>query len=409
MDTELDPRLLRFQQNNPHSECRKMKEHYVVKKPWGEEALELFLRHEDDEVLNALANVLLPPRFTAVWHMDTHEFEVVWAPISERSEFRSRRFEFRLAGQVYECEFRDTSSRYLAIARVSRKTALSETKWRNIFFFSPDLLRTPGYKPTSFWITGIQQWDERLVVDLARHLNFYLRYFDRNSPVILIHDEVAQYSEQMPVRYPLGGFPPHVMAQRLDPYLLLIWNSASQEYDPLVRFLYGYQILEYASFYYIKADVEKRIERILRAPELPFRLPESIRRIIDVVSEDRMQDEHKFSKLICDVVNPDDLWKEIEPNKEYFASDMKFEGGFTLEPLIERNWGVEDFRRDWEKRPRFPESIRKLRNALVHARESRTSGMLAPTRRNADAIRPWLPPLYYAAMQAMLSVEYVGE
>src|SRR4029079_9718489 len=99
---------------------------------------------------------------------------------------------------------------------------------------------------TSFWVApGDLEEDE--LVNVLRHISFYLNYFDRTAPRILFHEEAtAPEVKEQQLRFPLGPFPDHILGRRIDPYLLGLWESSVSSPEPFRRFLYSYQILEYA-------------------------------------------------------------------------------------------------------------------------------------------------------------------
>jgi len=253
--------------------------------------------------------------------------------------------------------------------------------------------------PTSFWI-HVVDWDESIVLELARNLNFYMYYFHRSTPRILIHEEQPTSTTSTPlVRYPFGPFPNTISGRPLDPYLLGLWQS-SVTADPFLRFLYNYQILEYSAFYYVQDGIRRKLENILRSPEMPLRAAEAVHAILDIVSEARQDDEAKFAAAIKQLVNPEALWKEIAQNMDSFSSDTKFDGGFEVSALLKNGWALDDFKAAWI--PKFPEALRKIRNALVHAREARMSKVIAPTASNYSKLRPWTTLISVAAMHTML-------
>ena len=61
---------------------------------------------------------------------------------------------------------------------------------------------------------------------------------------------------------------------------------------------------------------------------------------------------------------------------------------------------MDDFRVSWS--PKFGDTLRRIRNALVHARESRMVEVIAPIGENYEKLAPWLPPLRVAAMDAIV-------
>ena len=79
--------------------------------PWGEEGIEIPLNNEDEELFEALNAVRLPPRFTAIWHEDRREFEVIFTVLNRQNRLLDREFEFRFRGKCYRCSFGSSSSR----------------------------------------------------------------------------------------------------------------------------------------------------------------------------------------------------------------------------------------------------------------------------------------------------------
>jgi hypothetical protein len=227
-----------------------------------------------------------------------------------------------------------------------------------------------------------------------------MSYFDRRTPVIFVEQESpTDVAESEPVRYLFGPYPSTISAREMDTYLLSLWETASSG-DASKRFLHYYQIIEYAAFYYVQDAVMQKVRRVLASPDMPSRLSESTREILDAVSEDRRHEVEKFQTVIQDLVDPQLVWKEIEPSADLFSEDIEFDGGFTLPALLNKGWSLSDFERAWI--PKFPDSLRRIRNALVHARESKMVGVLAPTRTNNLRLVPWLAPLSACSSQVML-------
>jgi hypothetical protein len=263
----------------------------------------------------------------------------------------------------------------------------------------PDSAMATSTSLTSFWIRNID-WDENKITELARNLNFYMHYFDKETPLIEIHEDLGSASEhRTSERYPHGPFPLEIVGRDLDPFLLGLWENSVHSSIRL-RFLYCYQILEYAAFYYIKEGTLRTIKRIVAAPNASMHMDEAVRQIADAMSEERMNDEAKIAYLVQQLVDPDLLWKEVEPHIGSLCHESEFDGGFKIPALVRSSCNPDEFRSAWH--PKFIDSVRKIRNALVHGRESRMSGVISPTRRNDDLLRPWLAPLSAAALQAIL-------
>ena len=84
--------------------------------------------------------------------------------------------------------------------------------------------------------------------------------------------------------------------------------------------------------------------------------------------------------MIAKYVEPSVLWRVIEPVREYFESELRFDGEFVQKSLILPMWGVLDFSKSWT--PIVPYTLQKMRNAVVHSREQRESAAISPTRDN---------------------------
>jgi hypothetical protein len=76
----------------------------------------------------------------------------------------------------------------------------------------------------------------------------------------------------------------------LDDNLFHFWD-ASLTGDPIRRFLYNYQILEYAAFYHIDDDVKRAIRKVLISPSAVSNLEKSMREIIEAIGGLKMQED----------------------------------------------------------------------------------------------------------------------
>jgi hypothetical protein len=119
----------------------------------------------------------------------------------------------------------------------------------------------------------------------------------------------------------------------------------------------------------------------------------------EAFADSRMTDEQKFDALIQHNVSPETIWKQIEPNLPAFCQDTIFEGGFILGAILKQGSTLDDFQQIW---PTFPYALRKIRNSLVHSRENRSSKCIAPSGANYGLLRPWIPLISSAAMEAIL-------
>ncbi len=222
--------LVAFANNNPESAVTEEGSAFVIEKPWGDETVTIRVPKEASALIQALNTVRLPPRLTAIWHLDTKDLEFIFGPIRANHAVRNRQFTFSCKGREHSCGYSDASDRLELIGTASRPVGPpSSTDHRNVAVFrtfarmkrmAEETGRPFDATQTSFWIRDVSL-AEGDVPDLARHLNFYMRYFDRQSPRILIHEDPAPKSQQHKSdRYPFGAFPKTLAATGLDPYLL---------------------------------------------------------------------------------------------------------------------------------------------------------------------------------------------
>src|SRR6516162_2596014 len=101
--------------------------------PWGDQSLTLRIPTSgEDQLIDALNNIYLPERFTAIWHRDTEQFEIIYGPIRISLPEASRSFLFKHRGKDYDCTYREASERLRLLARFHRITGLSNTQYRNL-------------------------------------------------------------------------------------------------------------------------------------------------------------------------------------------------------------------------------------------------------------------------------------
>jgi hypothetical protein len=163
-------------------------------------------------------------------------------------------------------------------------------------------------------------------------------------------------------------------------------------------------MIEYGSFYYLNEKILGQVKNVLCAPETPTHPRKAAMKILDILIKDKMQDEAKIVLLLEGIVDPDLLWSEVEPNLNFFAQDIIFDGGFRLGVLFNEGCKKEDFLDTWDKQ--IPHSLRKIRNALVHSREARQVDVIAPNPENYRRLQHLIPLIRLIAAQVAINLEY---
>ncbi|MEP0005498.1 MAG: hypothetical protein ABJ387_07660 [Balneola sp.] len=99
-------------------------------------------------------------------------------------------------------------------------------------------------------------------------------------------------------------------------------------------------------------------------------------------------DKTKFEKTILAFCSIDDIKNELETNAVYFSEDIEFDGGLKIDKIINDKDSISHLvKSDFIK---IKENIEKIRNVLVHLRESRENKVILPTPKNDQLIKPYL-------------------
>jgi len=387
-------------------------ERYIaVTSPWGDPSFHLRILAESDPLIGALNRIRLPERYTAIWHTDTDLFEIIYTASPQRfKDIPDRHFTFNFERCAYECFFGESSPELLLIAGNYREISYSMTSFRNLYSFRdyqlakkgvPGFELDPGAKPLSFWIKGVS-WDDNRVLALVNHLNFYMNYYDLVSPQILVHSPESrnQRVPQGQPRFAIGKFPESINALTIDDNLLHLWQAA-QRGDPMRRFVYCYQILEHACFFFVEDRVRREIQRALLSPHANEDIPALIEQLVEGLSSRRLNEEQRMLALFENSVDAKLIWEALEAERDFFQSEVKFEGGYSLEPFLKPTWTLETFKDDNVIR-KLPGIFYGLRNALSHAKEQKSRGSILPITGNFQRLNPWAKLISIAAREVVL-------
>jgi len=411
-----EKKLAPFLSRNRNAKVEKRGELYYVTNAWNEESISFLLEPDSESnLIAALNELILPPRFTALYHLDTNTMEYIFTLLARNSPFLSRQFEFSMESKTYHCRFEDASDRLLLLSKLFRPIG-GRGDDRNLLLLNmynnPDILQTLGLeenfiidrKPVSFFVSEFEAFDEEKIVEISKHLNFFMQYYDRKTTSIIIHPPESGETEPVKqLQFVETEFPKDISTRRQDPFLLDL-ALAANEADARLKFIYYYQILEYASFYYVDDNIKRDLLKIINTPDIHSMPDKYIPKILETVSESHQDGEAKIEKIIKTNCAPDIVWKEMQHNIPYFSKRQEFEGGFVLEPIISEDTTLESFSEGWHPRTAayLRNALRYIRNALVHGREKRFGPVIAPTRANNRKISPWLPVIRRIAEQVII-------
>lgn len=413
----LGGRLVAFISQNPHCSVSVEGEHLLVQEPWGSDDARFKIPLTDIGIIDELNHVRFNPRFDAIFHDDSGIVEFLYGFLNPEDEnikaIIDRRFVAHFEGNAIECFFAEPTKRVFRFSKYFERLP-SDTPNRSAQQLTPfrdvqklDSLNDAikkyfvGKIPRNFFIkSGEFSRNGRLDI-LARHINFLLSYYDRRSPTVVIHDadSTIELTTCKPIRHIEGEFPKELVIQPIDEIILKLIEVARSS-QPRFAFLYFYQVIEYAGYYYVDEGTKKALRNHLKDPALISCGEEKIEDLFSIFSEINYSDDVKMRKVIEEHCDPSVIWKEIENDKEFFCTEHSFLGGFELKPLVSRDTTKAAWETMWM--PKLFDQLTKIRNAIVHARERRENKVILPTMPNNKVLSHYIPVIQRVAEQIAL-------
>jgi len=181
--------LTTFLGNNPNAkivgrQIRK-KNRILLENPWEDETISFLLSGRYiPQFIDTINSLVFPPRFSAIFHIDTNIAEFIWSAIPNDEAIISRSFNFNFNGLNYKCYFAQASDKLRMLAKHAvRRKWYSQYEHRNILYLSQyfrDIEEDPdqaeALTPISFFIEGFNSYDETFLVELSKNLNFNMQY-----------------------------------------------------------------------------------------------------------------------------------------------------------------------------------------------------------------------------------------
>lgn len=383
---------------NPGIEIKKETEHININNAWNDSTF--YLRYKIDENLDSLSDIVLPEEFSAIVHKKDQKIEYIYTPIKEDKKEFGRAFEFQFNSSTFKVSFEEPTEALKLIAKGFKVLEQSsDSMYRNLRYFR-DYYRddqSQGMKrffkdriPTNMIVAG----DLDKINDLnefAKSLNFYLRYYDRKSPSISIIKEKYDdgvYNQNCKTKD--SDFPSHINSTNIEPVILDLFQIAIETPNNRLKYMFYYQVLEYCSYYFLNENLKRKLKNIIKTPDI-INNSDKYSKVIIEEFKDHFRgndDRAKLEKLVSVHCDFDDIKDEIEANAEYFSKDLEFDGGFKLKSLIAENPDFDNPPKDIMKS--IVDRIDRIRNVLVHIRESRENKVIFPTKKNNHQLLPYL-------------------
>ena len=383
---------------NPTVEIQEETEHININNLWNDKTFHL--RYSKKENLDLFSDIILPEEFSAIIHKKHNKIEFIYAPVKNVEKEIGRKFDFQHNSEAYVISFEEPSETLKKIAKGFKILEQSgDSRYRNLRYFR-DYYRedqNEGMKaffkdrtPINMFISGnLQKITD--IQEFAKTINFYLRYYDRRSPTITIIKENFDDGEfNQHCINDENKFPNHINSVQIEPVILDLFQIAIETPNNRLKYLFYYQVLEYCSYYYLNENLKRKLKNIIRTPDIINNSEKYSRNIIEEFKDHfkSNDDRVKLEKLISEHCEFEDVKNEIEANKEYFSKELEFDGGFKLRSLITEEHNFDKPPKDIMKS--IVDRIDKIRNVLVHIRESRENKVIFPTKKNNHQLLPYI-------------------
>lgn len=389
-----------LKKHNPDVIIENEIEHFNFKNLWNDNTFMILLKKAED--LSFLDHIKFPQELSAIYHTDKNLLEFIMAPSSDSYIKSMFNFSFWYLGHEFKCEYSDVSSRLISIANGFRELDdSSASDYRNLrdlrnYLRKDDLPKFvrkyfEGRHLKSFFMIGDFDKIGHDYKSISKHFNFYVRYYNRKNPQIIIHEIKNETTKfQLPCLSNEGQFPTVLTFNEIDPILLDMFQIASETSNIRLKYLFYFQILEYCSYYHLNDELSKQLKEIIRRPDLLNRSAEYSKLLIDQFKDHfkHNDDSTKLEKTILDYCFFDDIKEELRINVEYFTSPLEFDGGFTIEAILNDETCIDKPPKQIMRTIKI--NIEKIRNVLVHLRESRENKIILPTAKNNNMLIPYL-------------------
>lgn len=393
----MNQNLVTLLANNPGIEIKAPVGEYELLNTWNDRSLSFKFKKRQN--LTSLLHIKFPEQLVAIYNTELKRLEFIFTAVEKDSKLKDRKFDFLFKGNNFECSFGPISEslKLLAIS-FKEKTADSSTDYRHFRFLRDIHTKTflkdyfKDHLILSFFIEGNFENIDFDFISLSKSLNFYMSYFDRVTPKIIIH--AKNYEEENHNKacyYELfDTFPKQIKAVNIDSTLLDTFMVANLTENIRLKFIFYFQILEYASYYYLDSRIQNRILQTFKNPSIYDRPEDFSKSLIEELKDHFSQkdDSIKLEKTITENVTIEDIRNEISENKEFFSQDLEFEGGLKINKILKDAKSVDSLKDD--DLILIKKNIEKIRNVLVHLRESRENKVILPSQANNNKLLPYL-------------------
>ncbi|MEP0005499.1 MAG: hypothetical protein ABJ387_07665 [Balneola sp.] len=234
----MDQYLEEFLSKNDSLSLDNIEGNFLLSNPWNDKSIMLGFNTEDD--FSILKDIYLPEELIAIQHGD-NKIEFIYGPLEKSNKEVARSFIFNYIGKEYVCYFGKCSDQIEFLARAFFEADIdSRSNHRNLMFlkdfFEGDSIFDEIYDEPiaiSFFIEGDFSLPDFNYSRFSKHLNFYLKFFDRKSSVIhLVKKSTSEELELGVEQELIDAFPQIINSQQIDETLLDIFGVAEETNSP---------------------------------------------------------------------------------------------------------------------------------------------------------------------------------
>lgn len=402
-------RIKDFITNNNYIKANNDEDKLIIYNCWND--FSFYLEYSNEDNLDFLKNILLPCDLFAIFHKDNNLYEFIFLPVTEKYELD---IQYIFCGNSYRLYYDRPTESFEKIATHAKLADNADINERSygLLRYSRYYRHRPDNEqeqiiPTNFFIEGdFSNIPYEKHIELFRHVNFMLSYYDRNSPFILLfnNDEYSICDIKIPCKSNSEGFPSIINSNAYNSTLLELMEAAKNTNSYRLKYIFYFQVLEYCSYYYIENNLKRQITNIIKSPDI-INSNKYSNRIIEIFSDyfKSNKDEKRMERLLSDLCSFEDIKDEIKTNSRFFIEDINFDGGFSVKGMFKDESEIDNASQIII--PTIRKNIESIRNVLVHARESRENSEIKPTQKNIELLKPYLYLLRRIAETVIIKYE----
>lgn len=394
--------LAKLKENNPNATFDNKRKFLTIKNLWNDNSFQIVIDKTKNNV-DKLHDTVYLEEIVAIYHKNEDKLEFIYTPNDPNESIHKRKFDFNYLGKTYKCYFGESSESLEIIAKGFQPLTPSEkSNYRNLREYHDyySISKQPSFvreyfkdkKAISFFIKGKLNVFKNDFVHLLKSLNFYLTYYDRETPTLVILQKDSNKDEhKLPCYSLFDEFPDVINAKSIETTILDILYTAHKTEDIRLQFIFYFQILEYCSYYYLENNIRQKLFNLLKKPDINVNANEYSKNIIEDLQDHlnkHRDDSKKMEKTISTFCEISDIKLELAENIDYFCKEIVFDGGLKIPKLFNDKDGLKTITDNTLITIRT--NIEKIRNVLVHLRESRENKVILPTSDNDKLLIPYL-------------------